>query len=107
MTKLEFLSLMKFPKEWVELSMYPPALFDLQISTYEPGHENGSAHDRNGAFHWWLRNNPDDEKLKNLLILAAADPDRALGEDILQYIHKSENFNGELKLFEKRLFNKK
>jgi len=86
MTKAEFLQLMRFPPEWEALRMYPQELFELQVRRYEPGHERGSEHDRNGAFHWWLRRGPSSRELENLRTLASADPDRALGEDMLRYL---------------------
>ena len=51
MTKIEFLKLMRFPTEWDTLGMYPDELFAFQLAHYEPGHEEGAEHDRNGAFH--------------------------------------------------------
>jgi hypothetical protein len=88
MTKDEFLELMRFPHEWKTLNMYPDELFTWQVSNYEPGHEDASEHDRNGAFHWWLRQNPTEAQLMNLLKLAAADPDSYLGNDVRGYILK-------------------
>jgi hypothetical protein len=86
MTKAEFLQLMRFPPEWEALGMYPQELFELQAGRYEPGHERGSEHDRNGAFHWWLRRGPSRREVENLRRLASVDPDRALGEDMRRYL---------------------
>ena len=86
MTKAEFLQLMRFPPEWEALGMYPQELFELQASRYEPGHERGCEHDRNGAFHWWLTRGPSKRDVENLRRLASVDPDRALGDDMLRYL---------------------
>jgi hypothetical protein len=104
MTKVEFLELMRFPKEWLELGMYPDELFDWQISGYEPGHENGAEHDRNGAFHWWLKKQPSKSELQRLICLAAIDPDPFLAEDLGRYIQQSPSFDHELAELEKKLF---
>ena len=89
MTKSEFLKLMRFPPEWDALGMYPDELFDIQLGGYEPGHEQGAEHDRNGAFHWWLRRSPTKGQLDALYRLAALDPDPLLGQDLLQYLDKA------------------
>jgi len=77
---------MRFPIEWDTLGMYPQELAKLQIELYEPGHEQGSEHDRNGAFHWWLRQGPARRQVENLRRLAELDPDRLLGQDMLRYL---------------------
>lgn len=104
MTKPEFLTLMRFPKEWLELDMYPDALFNWQITGYEPGHEDGAEHDRNGAFHWWLKRTPTKIELKNLMLLAALDPDVFVAEDIRKYVRLSPSFCEELAELENKLF---
>jgi hypothetical protein len=86
MTKSEFLKLMRFPAEWDTLGIYPEELFEHQVALYRPGDEHGSEHDRNGAFHWWLRKGPSRREVHALRRLATADPDRALGEDMLRYL---------------------
>ena len=104
MTKTEFLELMRFPTEWLEFGMYPDALFEWQIGGYEPGHENGAEHDRNGAFHWWLKKQPSKSELQLLIRLAAIDPDPFIGEDICRYIQQSPLFDRELAELQTRLF---
>jgi hypothetical protein len=89
--KNEFLELMKFPKEWLEWGMYPDELFNWQVENYLPGHEMASEHDRNGAFHWWLRRNPNIEQLQKLEKLAGNDPDHFLSADVLSYISEVKN----------------
>ncbi len=95
---------MHFPIEWESLGMYPDELYLWQVSGYEPGHENGSEHDRNGAFHWWLKRNPTRGQVENLVRLAAYDPDPMLGEDVRQYIRKAKNFDAELDALAETLF---
>ena len=104
MTKSEFLKLMHFPAEWVSLGMYPDELFQWQLAGYQPGHEEGSEHDRNGAFHWWLRRQPSKTELENLLRLAALDPDPMLGDDLRQYIRKATAFNEQVAALDRELF---
>lgn len=104
MTKSEFLVLMRFPAEWVSLGMYPDDLFRWQLSGYEPGHENGAEHDRNGAFHWWLRREPSKSQLENLLRLAALDPDPLMGNDLRQYIRNASSFDEDLTALDRKLF---
>jgi hypothetical protein len=93
MKKEEYLKLMRFPNEWLDWGMYPDQLFQLQVSGYETGHEDGSEHDRNGAFHWWLKQNPSAEKLILLAKLTLIDPDPLMGQDVRSYIAKSEHCN--------------
>ena len=96
--------LMKFPLEWISWGMYPDELFEWQISGYRPGHEDGSEHDRNGAFHWWLRRSPTQDELDKLLRLAALDPDQLLGNDVRKYIRQALNFNEKLSALDSELF---
>lgn len=104
MTKLEFLALMRFPAEWATFEMYPDELFKWQLSGYVPGHEEGAEHDRNGAFHWWLRRRPTSAELEKLLRLAALDPDPFLGNDLRNYIKKAPNFDATLLPLDASLF---
>lgn len=104
MTKLEFLRLMKFPREWIDFDMYPDELFSIQASNYQPGHESGAEHDRNGAFHWWLRRKPTKDRILNLLRLAALDPDPFLGQDLRQYLRRAESFDEDASVLEQQLF---
>ena len=88
MTYDKFLKLMKFPKEWMEWEMIPDELASIQIEGYEPGHEDASEHDRNGAFHWWLKRYPSNEQLEKLTKLARLDPDQAMASDVREHIDK-------------------
>ncbi|HAG3145822.1 TPA: hypothetical protein G8O65_000104 [Salmonella enterica] len=93
MNKIEFITLMSFPMEWLDLDMYPDLLFLKQLNGYEVGHEDSSDHDRNGAFHWWLKKKPSKDELMKLVRLALIDPDQFLSEDIIRYIKKSSHFD--------------
>ena len=104
MNKSEFVKLMHFPVEWITLEMYPDELFQWQLVGYEPGHEGEAEHDRNGAFHWWLRRQPTKIELEKLLRLAALDPDPLLGEDLRQYIRKASSFDERLAVLDRELF---
>lgn len=86
MTKDQFLSLMKFPKEWDTWGMYPDELFEAQLSLYRPGDERGAEHDRNGAFHWWLRRSPTAGQLEKLRKLIDLEPDPGLAEDMRSHL---------------------
>jgi hypothetical protein len=96
LSKQDFLALMKFPKEWLSYDMYPNELYDAQATRYEPGQENGSEHDRNGAFHWWLKQVPTKEQLKKLVALTYLDPDQLMASDIRRYITKAKNCDVEI-----------
>ena len=103
MTKSEFMKLMRYPAEWETFGMYPDDLFQSQKSRYQVGHEEGSEHDRNGAFHWWLRRRPNKDQLEKLLRLTFLDPDAALGEDVRGYIRKTPAFDNDLAKLEAKL----
>jgi len=104
MTKIEFMKLMRFPEEWLGMGMYTDELFSLQLSGYTPGDEEGAEHDRNGAFHWWLRQQPTKEQLRSILRLASLDPDPALGNDVRTYVRVAKEFDEELAAYDKELF---
>lgn len=91
MTKEEFIVLMQFPQEWVTWNMIPDELSQIQMNWYEKGHENASEHDRNGAFHWWLRRNPEKDVLMTLLKLSSLDPDQLMAADVRRYIFRADN----------------
>ncbi len=79
MTHQEWLQLMAFPLEWSEWGLLPQELADMQLSRYEPGHEQSPEHDRHGAFQWWLSRDPSDEVLVKLARLTWLDPDEPMG----------------------------
>lgn len=97
MKKEEFVKLMNYPKEWLDWGMYPDELFEGQVALYKPGDERGSEHDRNGAFHWWLKRSPTKEQLKKLVALTFLDPDSLMGEDVRTYIEKANNCDDEIR----------
>lgn len=90
----KYFKLMDFPREWLTLGMYPDELAVIQVSGYQPGNERASEHDRCGAFHWWLRQEPSEQQLKYLMNLASIDPDRLMGDDVKKYIRKAKNYTG-------------
>lgn len=95
-TKSEFLKLMRFPAEWELWEMYPDELFEIQISKYQLGHEDGSEHDRNGAFHWWIKQSPSRDQLRRLFRLAHLDPDRHMANDVRERLRSADNYIYEL-----------
>ena len=95
--RAEFLKVMKFPREWEELGMFPDELSNVLCPRYEAGQEAGSEHDRNGAIHWWLRQNPSREILLTLIALTQVDPDPLIAADARQYIARSENADDEIR----------
>jgi hypothetical protein len=88
MNKLDFLNLMKFPKNWYE--MYPDELYNIQLGHYRPGGECSSEHFRFGAFTWWLWRNPNKIEIMKLKLLAEQDEDIGVREDILARINDAE-----------------
>jgi hypothetical protein len=84
--------------------MYPDELFEWQLSAYQPGDEDGSEYDRNGAFHWWLKRALTSTQLENLLRLAALDPDPFLGNDLHSYVRKAKSYDDRLARLELNLF---
>ena len=89
MRKSEYLSLMNFPSEWLEWDLYPDELFRGQMAHYKAGDEAGSEHDRNGAFHWWLRRKPSLDVLQKLLLLTYIDGDSIMAADARRYIENA------------------
>ena len=83
--------------------MYPDGLFQSQVSRYQAGHEEGSEHDRNGAFHWWLHRKMSTEELEKLLRLTFFDPDPMLGNDVRMYIRALPDFDQGLAMLESKL----
>ena len=97
MTKLEFVILFAYPRQWLEWDMFPDELFLQQSTPYKPGDERGSEHDRNGAFHWWLRRDPTKEQLRKLVALSRLDPDPDMAEDVRRYISKAKSCDDEIR----------
>ncbi|SCM51376.1 hypothetical protein BN1044_00838 [Hafnia alvei] len=105
MEKKEFLSLMKFPDEWTELDMYPDELFTGQLKLYKSDNDSdGSEHYRNGAFHWWIKINPSNLFLLNLVKLSFLDPDQLMAEDIRSYIIKQINYDEKVEGMMKEMY---
>lgn len=96
-TKQEFIQLMKYPQEWLALDMYPDALFNAQIASYQPGSGSGSENYRYGAFRWWLDKNLTQEQLKKLIKLASLDPHQLMAQDVRARIRENPHFDDEVK----------
>lgn len=96
MKKSDFLKLMAYPTEWEQWNMYPDELFERQLSRYEPGHEQGAEHDRNGAFHWWIKKRPTKDQLRKLIKLTYLDPDRPMAEDVRERLRKLDNYDAQM-----------
>jgi hypothetical protein len=86
MNKFAFLNLMGYPSEWLEWNMYPDELFEKQLHMYRQGDERGAEHDRNGAFHWWLKQDITADQLKKLILLTFKDPDPIMAGDVRKHI---------------------
>jgi hypothetical protein len=87
---------MEFPPEWQTWNMISDSWIREAMSVYEPGMEQASEHDRNGAFHWWLRGNPTEEQLARLWQLSFLDPDQIMAEDVRGFIRNASNFSKEV-----------
>lgn len=96
MTKAEYLALLDFPDAWLSLDMFPDELFGEQTRHGFPTHSDGAEHHRNGAFHWWLRRDPDKETLARLITLSFVDPDPLMASDVRGYIRKCTAFDADL-----------
>lgn len=96
MNKHEFLEKMNFPIEWEIYDMYPDELYLWQFKHYQEGDEQGSEHDRNGAFHWWLKRNPNKKEIALLIKLTYLDPDQLMANDVRNYIRLVKNYDSDL-----------
>jgi hypothetical protein len=90
-TKTDFAKLMRFPGEWILWDLYPDELFEAQFRMYRPDDENGAEHDRNGAFHWWLKRNPGVDVLEKLYELTLLDEDQVMAGDARRHISEAIN----------------
>ena len=105
MKKEEFMLLMHFPNEWSELLMYPDELFYEQLKEYEiEKDDEGSEHYRNGAFHWWLRANPEKSILIKLTHLTFLDLEQLMADDVRSYIIKANYFDTDIEEIMKNLY---
>ncbi len=93
MDKGDFLSLMRFPMQWLDWDMYPDELFEGQVGRYSPGDEDGAEHDRNEAFHWWRKRQLSQDQYKKLSQLTYLDPDKGLGADVRTYLERAKPAN--------------
>jgi hypothetical protein len=91
-----YLALMHFHPRWKEYGLVPEDHLRLLMETYEPGIENASEHDRNGVFHWWLKQSPSKDVLVKLVELSYLDADQLMADDVRRHITKSERFDSEV-----------
>ena len=93
----EYLSLMQFPEEWRTLNMIPDdEWLSEAVRLYRPGHEDGSEHDRYGAFQFWLRRYPSKDQLMNLVKLSFLDPDPPMASAVRNDVSESPNCDGDV-----------
>lgn len=98
MEKEHFLMKMHFPIEWITFNLYSDELFTSQIELYRKDNdEESSEHYRNGAFHWWLRRNPNKDILIKLIHLTFLDLEQLMADDVRSYIIKCNAFDNDLK----------
>lgn len=90
---------MNFPHEWLDWNMLPKEFLVLSLANYSAGDEKSSEHDRNGAFHWWLKRTPSKDILIRLSKLSWLDPDQIMASDVRNHIRKSANFDSEVDAF--------
>lgn len=91
-----YVEMMEFPTEWISMDMLPRRFVRQQIDSYSAGDEESAEHDRNGAFHWWLKQNPEKEVLLKLFKLSLVDPDQIMAADVRRYIAKSKHADSEI-----------
>lgn len=96
MDKSAYLKMMEFPVKWQEYSLLPDELIDQLIAGYQPGMESASEHDRNGVFHWWLRQSPGRELLLKLVELSFLDPDQVMAADVRRHISRCACFDDDM-----------
>ena len=87
---------MQFPPEWMEWNLIPPELAALQLSGYEPGHEDAPEHDRHGAFQWLLKQQPGVEVLVQLARLSWLDSDQLMAKYVRECIANQSGNNAEV-----------
>ena len=97
MDKLKFLDLMGYPPEWLEWNMYPDELFENQLRLYQEGDERGAAHDRNGSFHWWLKQSITVDQLRKLVLLTFKDPDPIMAADARRHIESRGDLTADVR----------
>jgi hypothetical protein len=85
----QYLELMEFHERWTQYDLLPPSLLHQLISTYAPGMEAASEHDRNSVFHWWLSRSPEKDMLMKLVELSFLDGDQLMAGDVRRHIRAS------------------
>ncbi|MEJ2789691.1 hypothetical protein WBN46_08295 [Pseudoxanthomonas sp. CCNWLW251] len=97
MDKNEYFKVMQFPAQWLHYGLMPDHLLAKLVELYEPGNERASEHDRNGVFHWWLKQDPSKDVLVKLAALSFLDPDQIMAADVRSHILKSKNVDEEVR----------
>ena len=77
-SKQRFVDLMRYPQAWLSWGMYPDALFQLQVSNYEPGSEAAPEHYRYGAFRWWVSRSLSEKHIAKYVALTFLDSDQVM-----------------------------
>ena len=96
MNRSEYLRLMQFPAEWEQLGLVPDEWLEGALGSYKKGHEDGSEHDRHGAFQWWLRRSPSKGILLKLAALSWLDPDQPMAGYVRECISQSSACDAEV-----------
>lgn len=91
-----YLALMHFHPKWNAYGLVPADYLQMLIASYEPGMERASEHDRNGVFHWWLKQSPAKDVLVKLVELSYLDADQLMADDVRRHITKSKRFDSEV-----------
>jgi hypothetical protein len=87
----EFAAQLAYPDVWLQLDLLPGDLYAAQLLELlnEGGTTGAPEHYRYGAFHYWLRRDPQEERLAQLVEAASLDPDKAMAGAALKDIVSS------------------
>jgi hypothetical protein len=91
-----YLKLAGFHERWREYGLLPAELIDQLRSTFKPGMEEASEHDRNGVFHWWLKRNPSKDVLVKLVELSFLDDDQIMAADVRKHVAQCSSYDSEV-----------
>jgi hypothetical protein len=97
---------MGYPEEWLRSGMFTDAIYVAQLARYKWGDERAAEHDRNGAFHWWLKRVRKSSQLRKLLDLSYLDPDQWMAADVRRYIREHFRFGSTLAAYDKKRVNR-
>lgn len=88
--------MMQFPPEWESWCLVPEEWLRGALASYVPGNEQGSEHDRHGAFQWWLKREPSKGILLKLAQLSWLDPDQQMAAYVRECISKAATHDEEV-----------